>query len=601
MSFENPAGLWLLLGVPVLIIIWLIRPRHEQRQVSSSYIWQLSDRFMKNRLPLSGMGKRLLFVLQLLMIIGFSLIAARPVLLNGPRICYVAIVDHSASMRMTNADGRTCLDTALDLVQEKAAETEKGHLFSVILAGENARWCVREAESKEAVTAALSRLQAGYSGDSLAQALTMAQQYAQEHPGTRILLYTDQQTRGIAEGVTVISVRDASGWNAALTGMTVTPNAAGRYTVSGTAVSTGRDAVLTIGLRVNGVLRGVQSIDCKNGVPRQAVFLVEGAGRIREAELYMQPGDDLMEDDRFIVCPAEEYPCDTLLVTDEPLYLQGALEALRRGRVTVIGTAEYRDQTGYQLYIFDRVMPEQLPEEGSVLLIDPDRLPEGMTRQKKQVTPAGAVMAVNGSRLQGRVLKEMQLREISVSVYQPVLASARWESMLTCAGSPVLLSRLSENGSAVTVLLFDLHDSNLPLLTDLLILLRNCMDLAVPGLTDTAGVVVGDTVPVAPARGQSTLTVTAPDGEEFVYTAAGSLHVSVPGVYHLRSGSMTAAVAARIPAEESVPAVMEAPVVALPDAETDAEQAVSGLWALLAGILLILLLAEWRIDSHEQA
>ncbi len=53
MSFQNPAGLWLLLGIPVLIAIWLIRPQHENRRVSSSYIWRLSDRFMKRRLPIT--------------------------------------------------------------------------------------------------------------------------------------------------------------------------------------------------------------------------------------------------------------------------------------------------------------------------------------------------------------------------------------------------------------------------------------------------------------------------------------------------------------------------------------------------------------------
>ena len=50
MRFLNPAGLWLLLGVPILIIIYLIKAHHEERQVSSTYIWKLSEKFMKKRL-----------------------------------------------------------------------------------------------------------------------------------------------------------------------------------------------------------------------------------------------------------------------------------------------------------------------------------------------------------------------------------------------------------------------------------------------------------------------------------------------------------------------------------------------------------------------
>ncbi|MBQ8912233.1 MAG: BatA domain-containing protein, partial [Clostridia bacterium] len=51
MRFLNPAGLWLLLGIPVLIIIYLIKSQHEQRAVSSTYIWKLSERFAQKRLP----------------------------------------------------------------------------------------------------------------------------------------------------------------------------------------------------------------------------------------------------------------------------------------------------------------------------------------------------------------------------------------------------------------------------------------------------------------------------------------------------------------------------------------------------------------------
>ena len=52
MSFMNPSGLWLLLGIPVLIILYLIKAQHEDRPVSSTYIWKLSSRFMKKRLPI---------------------------------------------------------------------------------------------------------------------------------------------------------------------------------------------------------------------------------------------------------------------------------------------------------------------------------------------------------------------------------------------------------------------------------------------------------------------------------------------------------------------------------------------------------------------
>ena len=57
MRLLNPAGLWFLLGIPVLIVIYLIKAQHEDRAVSSTFIWKLSSRFMKKRQPLQKLRR----------------------------------------------------------------------------------------------------------------------------------------------------------------------------------------------------------------------------------------------------------------------------------------------------------------------------------------------------------------------------------------------------------------------------------------------------------------------------------------------------------------------------------------------------------------
>ena len=116
MRFLNPAGLWLLLGIPVLIIIYLIKAQHEDRPVSSTYIWKLSSRFMKKRLPMQRIKKILVFAMQLVMIITLSLMAARPAVVNGESCDYIAIVDASASMKIQDDSGTSRFEYALKAV-----------------------------------------------------------------------------------------------------------------------------------------------------------------------------------------------------------------------------------------------------------------------------------------------------------------------------------------------------------------------------------------------------------------------------------------------------------------------------------------------------
>ena len=134
MSFLNPAGLWLLLGVPVLILVYLIRVRHEDRPGSSTFIWKLSSRFMKKRLPVQQIKKFLTFLLQLLIIVTVALLAARPAIISGPSCDYIAIIDGSASMQNADDTGKTRFQYALEEVETLAVQAERGHTVSVLVA-----------------------------------------------------------------------------------------------------------------------------------------------------------------------------------------------------------------------------------------------------------------------------------------------------------------------------------------------------------------------------------------------------------------------------------------------------------------------------------
>jgi len=81
MSFLNPAGLWGLLGIPVLILIYIIKPKFQEKLVTSTFIWKLSQKYKKKKLPWQ-ITNLLLFAVQLLTIGAISLILARPVIVT---------------------------------------------------------------------------------------------------------------------------------------------------------------------------------------------------------------------------------------------------------------------------------------------------------------------------------------------------------------------------------------------------------------------------------------------------------------------------------------------------------------------------------------
>ena len=52
MRFLYPLGLLGLIAVPILIIIYIIKNKYVEQVVSSTYLWTLSEKFLKRRNPI---------------------------------------------------------------------------------------------------------------------------------------------------------------------------------------------------------------------------------------------------------------------------------------------------------------------------------------------------------------------------------------------------------------------------------------------------------------------------------------------------------------------------------------------------------------------
>lgn len=51
MSLLVPLGLLGLLGIAALILIYILKPNYQQKIISSTYVWKLSLRYRKKKIP----------------------------------------------------------------------------------------------------------------------------------------------------------------------------------------------------------------------------------------------------------------------------------------------------------------------------------------------------------------------------------------------------------------------------------------------------------------------------------------------------------------------------------------------------------------------
>lgn len=78
MNLTFPLGLLVLIGIPVLIVIYIIKNKYTEQVVASTYLWTLSERFLKRRNPVNKLTGIISLVLQILTVALIALAAALP-------------------------------------------------------------------------------------------------------------------------------------------------------------------------------------------------------------------------------------------------------------------------------------------------------------------------------------------------------------------------------------------------------------------------------------------------------------------------------------------------------------------------------------------
>ena len=602
MKLLNPAGLWLLLGIPVLIIIYLIKSQHEDQAVSSTFIWKLSTRFMKKRQPLQKLRKILLLILQLLIVLTVAILAARPAVISGDCCDYIAIIDASASMQTVNEEGQSRFRLAVEQVDELAEKIYDGHTLSVILASDTAGRIAERSTSVNEVRLALKVAEAKNGGCNTEEALADALEICQSSNNPKILFYTDHDFPE-SENVEVIRVGGGE-WNLYMDGLDI--KLGNQESVFTTTVYSNRVASVTVGLRVDGKVVDAKMVNCAAEGGTTVEFKVNDVPSYDNAEVFAQVEDDLQLDNSFAVCKPKKCTYRVGIASDTPLYLRSAMEAQGNCTVTCVGAGEADSLSGQDLYIYDGVMPTEIPTEGSVLIFNSEQMPDGLRADE-------AVKVAAQLQLDPAMEEELAVSftDTAVTEYTPLRGSAAWSPMMHCGEDAVVMLRSRGSGRYTAVVGFDLHDSNLPLQTEFVVLMGELVRYLVPDFLKKIDYLTEQQVTITVLSDAKEIYVERPDGSILsptVYKDVCRLSFSQPGVYTAVMTSFQydekpqyVDFSVHIPFEERTDAPGEALVVTLPEKDAvTLESAYTESWFWLAlGILLIVLL-EWGWYYREQ-
>lgn len=489
MNLLSPIGLLGLIGVPVLILIYIIKSKYQEKIIASTYIWELSEKFLTKKSPLSKLSGLLSLILQILTIIFLSFALAHPIIsIPNAAKNYVLILDNSASMNINDR-----IKLAKTEMLEIVEDAKNDSTFTIIVSSDKSTILCENITNKEKVVQTINSIKPTTLSSNTDEAISFAQEIFNNDNSSMVYLFTDNSYLS-TNNINVINLYD-NDYNASINSLYYTQSDE-KLTFKGDVTSYDIDNSLTIELYLDDEFVLSSDVICIKDVATE--FSIETSYKeFIKASVKITNEDDLSLDNEYVIYGNESIDnYKILLVSNEPFYLKSILNVFNQAALTTIGTSSYSNQSGYDLYVFDSYSPTRLPDDGSIWLfnVKENIANSGFTSQESVNVTDGAKLKVSVSN--DDVFKTLSQNlfgnEIVVSSFQKYSLISSYTTLLHYQNQPMVFAGVNPNGNRQVVFSFDLHNSNLPLLLDYIILFNNMIKYSLPSLCDQTSFSCGD-------------------------------------------------------------------------------------------------------------
>lgn len=485
MQFLNPSAFYLIALIPIVVLMHFLKLRRQRHIVPSVMLWLGAIEDMKANVPFQRLRNSILLILQMLFLIIIVVSIARPAfrqlgVLTGQSIL---IIDNSASMQSTEL-GKTRLELAKTEAIKRINRLDPNGQMMVITTAPPPHHILQPFTSDKAkLRQAVSELPPQHTAPDLTSIFASVRNYA-DIPNTPLFFITDnvEQVPVSFGNIQKISVGGRAE-NVGIVQFSVTHTLDGYQFLVGLQNFGSTEKETRVQLETEGRWFAEEPITLAAGETETILFPIDDKrleGKIIKARLQLE--DDLSVDNlaSTIVHPPTKW--EVLLVSDrDKSLLNHILETNPRVAVYQIQPHEYTGAAGRDIVIFDRFVPDNLPE-GNVMFLNPiEGLP--FMRTEKNIQPIRIIEQNTHDVMRDVSLLDLQVKE-SLICEEPI-----WGTSLvnTPSGSLIWLGVPTENGALaqnggvekVVVFAFDpfhLESSQFALSIPGMILMSQCLE-----------------------------------------------------------------------------------------------------------------------------
>ncbi len=536
MKFLYLWPLALLVVIPIIIIMYLLKQKAVDHPFSSLFLWKEMYKNMQANTPWEKLKKNLLMYLQIATVLILIFALMSPYIKSETTSAghVVLVLDTSGSMNTKYDDGHTRMEVAvseaIDYVDKLPGDTS----ISIITSDKEAVLVLTDSIDKSLAKRRLNAIEAtNYMGDC-SFGMEMAESMIAQWETAEVVYFTDTYVSCKTTGGYIIDVYSEMD-NAVVEYVGHGTDSEGMLTVLAKVSNFGSKELKTdINLYGDEEMLAVKEVTIPSG-DSEIVYFENLAfdGKVIYAELH-DVKDALTLDNGCFDVITEASECNVLLMTEQNLYLEKAMALMDGVSVTksndIDGFKDFLNQE-YDLYVFDGMVPTELPKNGSMLFINCE-CPELYTVAD---TLEGILLKVKDSKVT-RYLEDYSFGASKVKAMEV----PGWADSFLTAGNFSAGFIGTYGTQQVCVLGMDFHDTELPLKSEFPILIYNIMNECVStGMLSASVVNAGSIVKVSGKIDGAKPVIERPDGknEELVGTIVNYTGTNATGVYEVEQNA----------------------------------------------------------------
>lgn len=464
MSFFSPINFLFLLGTIPIIIMYLLKKKHQDIEVSSIYLWQKAAADIEANAPWQRLRKNILLILQLLAFFMLVFFLAKPYFISDTLKVdnLIVVLDKSLSMSTLEGD-KSRFDQSKKEIESMFRNLKSQTSVTLITMGKSPEIVAGNLKDESFLIDKLKKVTITNETDNLEDTLSLVKSMTKNKESYRVVFYTDKSIETDIENLvfkTIGSPHD----NLAIENLSCKKDKDSIGVLVQIRNYGSKDVKTDLIIYTENQIYDVQEIILKANENKK--LYIDGIPNTNIVKAEIDAEDALMADNiRYSVVNSSKIR-KVLMITTGNIFLEKAI-ALNENIELYKTNEVLTDVKGYDLYIYDGRLPDNLPTDGNIFILNPSNI-DGVIKVNEMIKQGSLSVS------EDELLKYVDF-DISMSKVK-TLSPPDWAKSFIYSDDEAIGFKGIKDNQKFVVLGFDIHDTDLPLKYSFPIFIQNVLD-----------------------------------------------------------------------------------------------------------------------------